>query len=367
MTMIQQPLTGGSFTNWIKLLQENGGVDLKYLPRAAYVSVLSFSGIPNRIFERLRFGELIANSTIEEDPIFIIGHWRSGTTYLHNLMTQDPHLGYISSLQAWCPEMFIASKPITKFMLEKTLPETRPMDNINLSSDAPQEEEYAIGNLSPYCFYHGWYFPKKMKKFFNSYVLFEGVSQQTKANWKKVYLNIIKKANFSMNGKRLVIKNPANTARIKILLDMFPDAKFIHIYRNPYIVYLSTQNMYKKLIETFAFQDISLEEISKNIFVFYKQLMQKFFEEKKLIPPGNLVEIKYEDFEVNQIGELERIYHQLKLPNFEQAKDNFEKYIAAQANYQKNQYTWNEQTSSKIKKYWNFTIEQWNYSIPAYR
>ena len=29
-------------------------------------------------------------SKIDQPPVFIIGHWRSGTTMLHELMIQDP-------------------------------------------------------------------------------------------------------------------------------------------------------------------------------------------------------------------------------------------------------------------------------------
>jgi len=43
--------------------------------------------------------------------------------------------------------------------------------------------------------------------------------------------------------KRLLLKSPVHTARIKLLLKLFPDAQFVYIHRNPYDVFRSAVNM----------------------------------------------------------------------------------------------------------------------------
>ncbi|MFH7027195.1 MAG: sulfotransferase family protein [Heteroscytonema crispum UTEX LB 1556] len=93
----------------------------------------------------------------------------------------------------------------------------------------------------------------------------------------------------SANQKRLIVKNPINTARIKILLEMFPDAKFIHIYRNPYSIYASTNTLYKKLVRILGFQTINEAQLEENIIFIYKQMMQNFLVDKNSIPPENLI------------------------------------------------------------------------------
>src|SRR5665648_1005332 len=100
-----------------------------------------------------------------------------------------------------------------------------------------------------------------------------------------------------MKGKRLILKNPANTARIKLLLELYPEAQFIHIYRNPYVVYMSTKHFYNKMVQAFTFQKISDADLEDHILWIYKRMMESYFEEKKLIPKGNLVEIKFENLE----------------------------------------------------------------------
>ena len=74
------------------------------------------------------------------------------------------------------------------------------------------------------------------------------LSQKYWDGWKKEYLQTIKYITFKSKGKQLVLKSPPNTERICLLLQMFPQAKFIYIYRNPYHMYYSIKNMWKRAI-----------------------------------------------------------------------------------------------------------------------
>jgi len=86
------PALGNCFINWMKLIIKNGWVSFKKIGRASLITALTLIGIPFRIFEKLRFHKLLDKIQIKKPPIFIIGHWRSGTTYLHNLFVQDLNL-----------------------------------------------------------------------------------------------------------------------------------------------------------------------------------------------------------------------------------------------------------------------------------
>ncbi|MEO1132054.1 MAG: sulfotransferase, partial [Cyanobacteria bacterium J06639_1] len=236
---LRQPLAYGSFANLIELLRSSGGFELKYLPKAAYVLGSCLLNTPTRWLERARYGAQVERTEILHPPIFIIGHWRSGTTYIHRLMTQDDNLGFVWSLQSFSPDTFLSvtsMKALTP-LLAQIFPSKRAMDNVAYAFDVPEEEEYALGNLTPLSFYHGWFFPKYLGEHFDRAILFAGVSDKLKETWKRAYVSILKKTTLHSGGKRLAIKNPANTSRISELLELFPDAKFIHIYRNPYDVY----------------------------------------------------------------------------------------------------------------------------------
>ena len=360
----QQPLAGGSFSNWLRLLWDNGGVDMRYLPRALFVTTATLACAPFRLFEQLRFGKTLANTEIKHPPVFIIGHWRSGTTHLHNVLTQDPNFGFVTTFQAIAPGFSLAGKAALRPLLRLRVPRKRYMDNMDLSLDLPQEEEVALANLSRHSFYHYWSFPRSIDHYLRTGLFLDGVSDGVRAEWKAAYLHILKKATFTMQGRRLVVKNPANTGRIRLLLELLPDAKFIHIYRNPYDVFLSTRYFHWRILAIAALQDVTPEAVESNVLRIYKELMERFFAEKDLIPKGNYTELRFEDFETRPLPEIERIYSELNLPGFHEAAARFRSYLASQNDYQKNEFPPDDDAIRKVRRHWAFTIERWGYAAP---
>jgi hypothetical protein len=169
---------------------------------------------------------------------------------------------------------------------------------------------------------------------------------------------------YSNNGKRLLLKNPANTTRIKTLLEIFPDASFIHIYRNPYKVYLSTVKMRKNVLDKLALQDASKEEIEKQVIDNYIRVMNTYFKQKKLIPKNKLVDAKYEDLVKDPIKQVKKIYTNLNLKGFKNALPEMKKYLEKQKDYKTNIYKIDKKILKHIYNNWKFTINKWNYKQP---
>jgi hypothetical protein len=359
----QQFLAGGSFLNWMRLVAANGGVDWRYWIRSLYVSIVALLGAPFRAYENARFATRIAATPIREAPIFILGHWRSGTTHVMRLIARDPAFAVVTFVHTMIPGLYLSS-PLFRVILASSLPKVRPMDNVSVSPDAAEEEEYALGNLSPYSFYHALSFPKKMREIFDKYVLFEGVERKVIEQWKAIYLHFLKKVTFSSNGKRLLLKNPANTGRIPTLLEMFPDAKFIHVYRNPYVVYSSTMHWLDKELAPTALQDVDEEAVRENALRNYEKLMLRYEEDKALIPDGNLVEVRFEDFEANPLGEVARIYQALGLVLVPEAQQQMQQYLLTVKGYKKNIYRLDHRTRRELTRRWGFMIRRWGYEPP---
>ena len=353
----------GSSRILIKLILTHG-IDPKYLPRLLRILLISFCTSPVRALEKIAFSQKIKHQKIEQSPIFIIGHWRSGTSHLQQVLAQDPNLGYLSVSQAIAHDCFLIGNKFVP-LINLLLPKKRIYDNMDTSLSFPGEEEFALANTSDYSMCHGaYFFPRSLDLYLKQYVLFEGVSQKLIADWKNTYLNIVKKTAFNRQGKRLLLKNPANTARIKILLEIFPDAKFIHIYRNPYNVFASRLKQYQIALKKWGFQTIDEITIEKNIFRIYQRIMGKFLQDKNLIPSQNLIEIKFEDFELNPNRELKKIYNQLKIGNFQESEKMFMNYFDSLKYYQKNCYQLDSETLDKIYNNWKFTIDKWHYDVP---
>lgn len=358
-----QFLLGCTLTNWIKLLWQNRDKPIywKSLPKFIYVTLVIILLTPVRLIEKLLFDIKVKKTKIDPDPVFVIGHWRSGTTYLVNMLSQDEQFGVTNAIHCFCPNMFLSCYKIFEWILKKVLPKNRHMDNVALDTVSSQEEEFAIANMSTLSNYHLCYFPRNHAKY-QRYAYFGNMSEKEIREWKRKYLYILKKVSYQLKGKRLLLKSPTNTSRVKELLELFPNAKFIHIYRNPYKVYLSTKRLYEKFFPVFELQkpipDDEADEVQMDI---YENMYKKFFEEKHLIPEGNLVEVRYEDIVKDPIGNIERIYRDLGLEGFEKAKPRIEKYIESQKGYTPNKYKIDENVMQKISRRYDFTFKEWGY------
>ena len=360
----EHPVALGSFCSWLRLLLSRRGVDRAYIPRLLFVSFTTLLTSPLRLWEQVRYRRIINRTAIHPSPIFIIGHWRSGTTHLHNLMCQDENLGYLSTFQAMAPGFcLIGEKAIKKGLAKQTNARypTRLIDNIPLALDAPQEDEFALANLSPHSFLHVFSFPQQAQYFFERYVLFDGLSEAALARWIDTYLMVLRKATLRSGGKRLVVKNCAHSGRIKTLIDLFPDAKFIHLYRNPYHVFLSTLHLYKTVLQRSQLQGVEPGELEAFVLRSYPELMDRFLTEKSLIPAGGLVEIKFEDLEASPLVQLRHIYDGLGLPGFAAAEPAFRSYLDAVSDYKKNAYEMDGSVIEKVNRHWQLAFDQWGY------
>jgi omega-hydroxy-beta-dihydromenaquinone-9 sulfotransferase len=363
MKTIQHPLFGISFKKWIQLLDSNGRVDTSYFARGAFITISSIVMTPIKAISKFRYESKINNTEIKNPPVFIIGHWRSGTTYLHELLSQDQQFCYVSLWNTLVPDDFLLLDPTKKF-LSNFLPSERPMDSIKVDIDGPYEEEAAIAILNRWSFFHCLHFPRNAEEQYVKSIHFENLTDEEKTEWKNNYLKFMKSVTFANNGKRLLLKNPANTARIPSLLELFPNALFIHIYRNPYKVYLSTIKMRNKVLDKLALQNANKEEIEKQVIENYKRLMKSYFQQKDLIPKGNLIEICYEDLVRDPIKQARQIYLKLKLPGFKGALPGMRKYLKHQREYKTNVYAIDEKIIAHVYDNWKFTIDRWKYTPP---
>ncbi|MGC9781349.1 MAG: sulfotransferase [Candidatus Heimdallarchaeota archaeon] len=358
----EQVVTGTSLTNWLALLFENRfHISWRYLPRAFLVTLMTFLTFPLVLYERIRYGRKIKKTAIKSPLIIIIGHWRSGTTFLQSLMIQDKQFAYISQYQALMPHIYLCGDKLVKRILKRYMPKTRRMDNVPMGVYEPQDEEYAMINLSRYTFYLSLMFPRRIRHYARFNTL-DTLSEKAFKKWKKIYLDFLKKIAYCSGGKRLLLKNPSNTCRIKILLEMFPNVKFIHLYRNPFDVFPSTLLLHEKLSPyTLLQRPYSPKKRNEIIFDVYQEMYEKFFAEKEFIPVDNLIEIRYEDFIQDPYIHLQKIYKKFNFSDFEKNTENFKSYLITQQNFKINIHNIDDNLKQEIANRWQFTINKWGY------
>ena len=361
MVVHEEPLAGYSLTNIVKvLLQNKFRIHVKYIPRFLYAIVLSTITAPLRLTQTLRFNKNIKDTKVAEDPIFIIGHYRTGTTYLMTLMAHDKSKGYVSNMEAYTPLFYLAFPKFTRWLIESSLPDVRPMDNVVMGADEPTEDEYTIGTYTPYGYYTGFIFPRNFD-LYTKYLTFEGMPKHRK-KWKKAFIHMVKMLTFGHKGKQLFLKNPSLSYRIPDILEMYPNAKFIHTYRNPYKVYSSSVKFFDEVFAIYTLQTWDDEKMKQDILDNYKLLYEKFDEDLSLIPQENIVHSKYEDFISDPVNSLKDIYDKLRISGWEEHKESIIAYAESQLkDYKPNVHVTDSDVIRRVNEHWDKMRSDYGY------
>jgi hypothetical protein len=359
------PAVGYNFPLLLKLLSKYG-VENAYIGRAMVISLISMIGVPFRIYEKMFYDRKASKVNFEEPPVFILGHWRSGTTHLHNLLCQDPESAYVTTYQSVFPDQTLApfARFIFKNIMKMLIPINRKGDNVKLGTDYPQEEEFALAARTPACYYFFWYFPDLMLEYFDEFLTFEKGDSEKRASFIRDYRRVIQKALINTGKKRFLSKNPVHTGRIPLLLEMFPDARFIHIHRNPVDVILSTRHFFSKMMPGLTLKKIDFDQINKDIYTVYDKLMQEYLQTKEMIPEGHLVEVSYDDLTANTMGEIKNIYDTLGFKGYDKASPFIEDYAKLKKNYVRNKYVIQQDLLNEILAETSFAMKHYKYDIP---
>lgn len=348
---------------WKELKRENQ-IDRIYRFRARKITFYSSLFSTGFLLQRLLFSRKVRKISFEKDPpLFILGLWRTGTTHLHYLMASDMRYGYMKNHQAFTLNFSLLSLDRLNKILSIFVPGKRPQDNVQVKLDDPAEEEQAFSTMTTRSSIHSFFFPRN-KSYFTRYHLFENISKEEKTAWKKDYLFLLKNIAFYNRKNRLLLKNPHNTGRVKELLELFPEAKFIFIHRDPYTVYRSTKKLYNRMINSQMLQHCSQGEIEKCILKDNAAIMRKYLKERDLIPDGQLIEIGFEELENTPMETMERIYRDLDLDGFKAARPAMEAYLESVKQYKRNIYRQLPPTTlNKLHSAWDFWFKEFGYKM----
>lgn len=312
-----------------------------------------------------KYQKQLANKPLQHDPLFILGHWRSGTTFVHNIFAQDSRFGYTTTYQTVFPHYMLSLQWLLKPLMKVAMPNSRPTDKMELHPDLPQEEEFALLNTCPTSYYLFWFFPQSMQEYCDRFLTMKQATDEEIADFKDKFIKLVK---ISMQNSRCDVKdaqylskNPPHTGKVKTLVEMFPKAKFIYLIRNPYTVFESSRSFFTQTIAPLQLNTIPMEEMEQNILYGYKELYDAYQEQKKYIPKGNLFEVKFEEFENNALEIAERIYRELDLPGWDEARPAIEAYVNRKKGYKKNQYQYDPRTVNMVNEAWGDILDAWGY------
>lgn len=357
--MLFHPLCGSNPATLASVVRRNGPLPVKQWPHLGLIAATTAGRWPFSLAERGFSRWRIRNAPPMSPPVFIVGHWRSGTTHLYNLLSRSPRFGYVPPLATGIPWDFLLLGRWLTPLLARLLPSQRGIDSVPVHLDSPQEDEAALANMQHVSFYHGLYFPRHLHRNFQAGVFFDGCTEAEIHRWQQRFLYFLRKLHVYHGDRRLLIKNPVYTARIAMLRRLLPGAKFIHMHRDPVTVFQSMRNFYKRLIEDMALQDHEPADIDELILDSYPRMMHRFLADAEDLPADDLVEIRFSDLERDPLGELRRVYERLGFEGFDEDRPAFERHLQSVRNYRRNQYELPPELERRVRYRWKPFIERW--------
>lgn len=356
---------------WWRLLKDNHfAIDWPFLPRCAYVSAVQFGNVLPAFLEERRHGKAIAATQIVEPPVFILGHWRAGTTHLHYMMAQDERFCSPNNYQCGRPFAFLGNhcQGTENSFLARLIsglgliPDKRPMDNVAAALDMPQEEEWPLFLASGRSPMGSWIFPRHAEHY-DRYLTLRDLSAEEQKTIAELHMWFYKKLTLRFAGRRLLLKNPPHTGRIRFLQALFPEARFVHIHRDPQDLFRSMRIFYERYVTLQTMQRITQDLADETILRRFEILYQAYFDDLATLPASRHTDVSFAQLETDPVGELRRIYETLDLGGWNAYEPRLRAYLGTITNYEKNKLSpLPDHIRERIARRWGPWASRWGYA-----
>lgn len=301
-------------------------------------------------------------------PVFVVGHWRSGTTFLHELLATDPRFLTPTYLHTFAADYCIRWASVLR-RLERFLPQKRPMDDIDAGWDRPQEDEFGLLSVGARSPYEIMLFPNDRGDRLG-FLDVEAMQEDERRLWEESLVEIMRRVVLALrnDGRTesdpswLLLKSPTHTARIGTLARMFPDARFIHVTRNPLSVYKSTEHLWRRMFETQGLQrprydgQLALPGFINNTM---RALYRRFDDDVAALPHGRFAETRYEDLVRDPVGEIARLRSEIGLPPAE--GDGLARYLGEVSGHRRNRFDMDAATVEMVRREWDWYFDRFGY------
>jgi len=303
-------MSGFLLKDWIRLLiKHRFSIDCPFWMRAIMASLGAAITSLLAICEKyLESGPV--DSNLLESPVFILGLPRSGTSHLYDLLAQCPQLCFPTRFDAFNPHSFLLLRRMGLFSALTTFPRfKRAMDNLRVGWDSPEEDIVAISILTSKGERIGGIFPKDSMVEEDTQI--DGIGNK-KETLKLVHaLRSFTRKLVILHRRRVLLKSPRHMARVREILQVFPHAKFVTIFRNPINQFASLRAMHDSGNPYWSALQWPLVCPTEIDLKYSGRLLRHYFEARKSIPKGNLIEITFEELIEDRVAVVSRICQEL--------------------------------------------------------
>ena len=259
--------------------------------------------------DRIRLGRELREVTVPP-PVFIVGHWRTGTTLLHKLLSLDPELHAPTFFECCVPRGFVSGAGWLKARVARNLPPERPFDSAPFGVDEPFEDEFVMAKEALVSPMLESVFPGSLS--YRGHLVPGALPGPPRRAWERALTDFARRLTW-MHGRRLLLKSPAHSLRIPQLRRLFPGAQFIVLRRDPQDVIASTLKTEALLTRHNALHDVDHGPdelwINRRFHLLHKALDEGL----SALPEGDVAAIGYEELCCDPAAAIARIYSRLGL------------------------------------------------------
>jgi hypothetical protein len=346
---------------WFGLLAANRfAISPTRIPMALAISIITWIDLVLFWISEAIYGRAARNAKLRHPPLFVLGHWRTGTTLLHELLVQDKRFIYPTTFDCMAPTHFLLTAKFLGRCLGWTLPKKRPMDDMAVGFHHPQEDEFALMNLGADSPYIEWAFPNR--GFHTDSLAMDAYAPERREQWKRCLDWFLRRQSLKDTSARIVLKSPPHTARVKTILELYPDARFVHIVRDPRVVIPSTVRTWQRMSDALSLQIRRDRPLEDHIFQMFEMMYDRFERDRALIPDRQFHQLRYEDLVANPLAEIEAIYRQLDLGDFETARPAMAKHLEGVKNYKTNKYPLDAELAARIQHHCGDYMRRYGYA-----
>ncbi|MEN9469382.1 MAG: hypothetical protein RL630_1115 [Verrucomicrobiota bacterium] len=298
--------------DWLRMLYSHEfRVDPPFWPRALLATVgAGVTSILARFEEALARGHV--DSDLWERPVFILGLPRSGTSHFFELLALSPSLCFPTRFDAFNPHTFLLLRRVGLFAVLAMLPKfKRAMDNLRVGWDSPEEDIVALTVLTSA--------GERIRQIFPQDSSWAGNSEKIDSRKRGESMEMLEALRaFSrklvlLHSKRVLFKTPGHIARVREILQVFPKAKFVAVFRNPLHQAASIKNIRQSGNPFWCALQWPRAVDNDRAFGQHGAGLREYFDSRVLIPPGNLVEITFEELISNRMQVIRKICDRLAL------------------------------------------------------
>ena len=111
-------------------------------------------------------------------------------------------------------------------------------------------------------------------------------------------------------------------------------------------------------------QRMRMSDVEETIICRYRLLREGYFEQRKLLGPDRLIDIRYEVLDQAPIEQMRRIYDTLDLGEWEDFEPRLRRDLDSQRSYTKNPSpALSEPIRSRLANEWARSFCKWNYAV----